>query len=339
MAYILACNDTLGTCCSDPALASIINIIKIVIEMVQVIAPVILIVMAAIQLSKMMLNPDDPKGIKKRTLFNKFIAAIIIFLLPLFANLVLRVTQEGVGKSANLEVLACFNSSTGSTKNLSGGGYIQRKTSKSKVKIIEEKHFDKGLTADSSFSISGTTNSSPSVGAFLSSLQRMSNFVKNDRKYRWYYKWDGNSSTFEKANKANNTHLTCVLLPNWALRDIGVLKENQLVYQASPSNTKIYYTHGAKEAIEKRGTIYNFPNTPLSEVKKKIGLKPGDILIWGFGHFNVYAGTNSSGNLMWYDSGRGTDGSWKNGTFYFNSFGPVKGSYRTSKVLGLIRLN
>ena len=72
----------------------------------------------------------------------------------------------------------------------------------------------------------------------------MSDFVKKDRKNRWYYLWGNPSSTFVKADKSNNTHLTCVLLSNWGLRELGILKESQLIYQ-NPSNYELRFSNGA----------------------------------------------------------------------------------------------
>ena len=166
---ILSCNATVGSCCSDTALANLINIIRIVIEMVQVIAPIILIVTATIQLSKMMMDPDDPKGIKKRNLYNKFIAAVLIFLLPLFANLTLNVIDNAIPGTRDLEVMACFKASKTASNYKSSGNYIQRKTDKDKKKILNEKNYDKGYTGPPINNNSSSGNSSSNNGSNSSS--------------------------------------------------------------------------------------------------------------------------------------------------------------------------
>ena len=337
MFNILACNSTLGTCCSDVGLVSIINIIKSIVEIIQVIAPTFLIVSAALQLSKMMIDPDDPKGVKKRTLYNKFIAAVIIFLLPVMVNLVLIATAEGVKSAKDVEVLACFkDAKKNKLDNSTVTTYKQRGNRKDKVKVVTQKKFDTGYAG---VSLTGTTSGSASAQSLLESMSKMSNYVKNDKKNKWYYLWKGSSKTFEKAVRDNNPHVTCVVTPNWALREIGVLKENQMVYQNESNGMQLSFSHGAKEALEKQAKIYHF-STPIkiSSVKSQIGLVPGDIIFWKFGHTNVYAGTNSNGKMLFFDSGRGGDGAYKGSTFYFNSFGPVAKTYKQT-VSDLIRLS
>ena len=337
MVNILSCNTTLGTCCSDAGLVSIINVINSIVEIIQVIVPVILIVSASIQLTTMMMNPDDPKEIKKRTLYNKFIAAVIVFLLPVVVNLVLLATAEGIKGAKNVEVMACFNAAKRNKVDTSAvTPYKQRSTSNKKVKVINQKKFDTGYTG---VSITGASGGSASAQNYLASLNKMSNYVKNDKSHNWFYRWQGSARTFQQAVSTGTTNVTCVVVPNWALRDIGVTKPNQMAYQNEEAGMKLSFSNGAREAIEKQAKIYHF-STPLklSSIKSQIGLVPGDIIFWKFGHTNVYAGTNSSGKMLFYDTGRGGDGAYKSGTFYFNSFGPVARSYGET-VSDLIRLN
>ena len=86
MFQILDCSD-IGTCCSDYALANILDIIRRIFELIQIIAPIILIISLIIQLTQMTMNPELKGGSKK--IINKFVAAAIIFLAPMFVNVVL----------------------------------------------------------------------------------------------------------------------------------------------------------------------------------------------------------------------------------------------------------
>ena len=54
--------------------------------MVCVIVPIILIVFASINMGKLMINPDDKKGVGG--IFKKIMAAIIIFIVPNFITIV-----------------------------------------------------------------------------------------------------------------------------------------------------------------------------------------------------------------------------------------------------------
>ena len=81
---ILSCSGTLGTCCSDYGLVLIIDTARKVMEIIQMVVPIILIVWGTLELMKLVMNPDEKKGVKK--LFNKFIAAAIVFFIPVFVN-------------------------------------------------------------------------------------------------------------------------------------------------------------------------------------------------------------------------------------------------------------
>ncbi len=83
---ILACNDTLGTCCSDYGLVSLIDIIRTAFSYIQLIIPIILIVMITVQLIKLTINPEEKNGTKKIT--NKLIGAIICFFLPILIDII-----------------------------------------------------------------------------------------------------------------------------------------------------------------------------------------------------------------------------------------------------------
>ena len=132
MFYILSCNSTVGTCCSDAGLVSVINIISSIIEIIQVIVPVILIVSASIQLTTMMMNPDDPKEVKKRTLYNKFIAAVIVFLVPIIVNVVMGL----IGNTGAGTWTACWDSAKAEIPNINDYNY-KTNISNPKIKHIK----------------------------------------------------------------------------------------------------------------------------------------------------------------------------------------------------------
>lgn len=80
----LTCNQNLGTCCSDYALASFLDVARRIVELIQLIAPILLLVMAAIQLIRLLVNPELKNGLKGLT--KKFIAAAIVFFVPVFLD-------------------------------------------------------------------------------------------------------------------------------------------------------------------------------------------------------------------------------------------------------------
>ena len=144
----------------------------------------------------------------------------------------------------------------------------------------------------------------------------------------------------------------CALLARLALRDMGILGENQNFWGTPEGG--IHFNGGVAARLRKRCAIisaYDTPNNLIAEGK----LLPGDICTWTFdyNHTNIYAG-----NGLWYDAGRGSDGGYvsmkalteqygidrknlesDNGTssmFIFNSFGPYASINMDRAVVGQI---
>ena len=143
--YILDCNSSLGTCCNDYAI--FIAIIKNAITVLQIIVPILLIAMSMVELFKMMTssNPEDKKGIKSLT--NKFVAAAIVFFLPILANITISLVGEGVN-TKGLDVIKCYkeSSSTVEVMNRTRTRYIKKETkNKEPVKVtFDEKDIAEG---------------------------------------------------------------------------------------------------------------------------------------------------------------------------------------------------
>ena len=84
---ILNCDNLINSCCSDYSLAAILSIVNKIIQLIHILVPIILIVMAMVNLFELLSNPEEKKLTKK--LFNKVIAAVIVFFIPTFVNVVL----------------------------------------------------------------------------------------------------------------------------------------------------------------------------------------------------------------------------------------------------------
>ena len=147
MIYILDCNSSLGTCCNDYSIAIFIAIIKNAITVLQIIVPILLIAMSMVELFKMMTssNPEDKKEIK--SLINKFVAAAIVFFLPILANITISLVGEGVN-TKGLDVIKCYkeSSSTVEVMNRTRTRYIKKETkNKEPVKVtFDEKDIAEG---------------------------------------------------------------------------------------------------------------------------------------------------------------------------------------------------
>ena len=103
---ILDCSNDLGNCCSDYGLANILDTLRKILELLQIIVPILLIVMATVQFTKLVASPDAKDGVK--SLINKFMAAGICFFIPTFVNIVLTVIPSSGVVSKTFQVSACW---------------------------------------------------------------------------------------------------------------------------------------------------------------------------------------------------------------------------------------
>lgn len=94
MQILAECSTTLGTCCNDYALAGLLSIVRSGMDIVQILVPIILIVSGTVSFIQLMIKPDDEKGALKKALANKFISAVIVFLLPFIINMTLDITSQ-----------------------------------------------------------------------------------------------------------------------------------------------------------------------------------------------------------------------------------------------------
>lgn len=92
--------DVMSTC-NSAALANFLSIVKNILLIIQIVAPILLIIAGVIEFTKLSINPDDKNGFRK--VLNKVIAAFIIFLIPVLINAVMGL----VGESTNFS--SCWN--------------------------------------------------------------------------------------------------------------------------------------------------------------------------------------------------------------------------------------
>lgn len=155
MFQILSCSD-IGTCCSDYALANILDIIRRIFDLIQLIAPIILILMCVVGLSQLTMNPDV-KDAKKKIL-NKVLAAILIFSLPIIVNAVLAVLPE------SFTIATCWNEAK-TIREISKETELEYKTIDDieKTKIIDEKKYENSKPKETNTN----NNSTSSTGSNL----------------------------------------------------------------------------------------------------------------------------------------------------------------------------
>lgn len=108
---ILSCSTTLGNCCSDIGVASIVNFFRNAIELLQIIVPIILLLSASVELVKLVKDPEKKNGHKG--IYNKFLAAAIVFFIPVMADALFSILP------ANFTFSACWEQARKSNEVLS----------------------------------------------------------------------------------------------------------------------------------------------------------------------------------------------------------------------------
>ena len=88
--------------CNDSSLQSLLMILKRIMLITQLIVPLLLIIFASISFIKLVKNPEEKNGIKK--ILNQFLAAAIIFFIPVIVNAVMMMLGE------TTDISSCWNS-------------------------------------------------------------------------------------------------------------------------------------------------------------------------------------------------------------------------------------
>lgn len=85
--YILDCSGDIDTCCADFGLANILGAIQRILNIIHIVVPIILMVGLIIQFTQMVINPEDDRNRKKsKSLINRVMATVVVFLLPTIVN-------------------------------------------------------------------------------------------------------------------------------------------------------------------------------------------------------------------------------------------------------------
>ncbi len=139
--------------CKDYGIVSILAIIKNMLSLMQLIVPIVLIASCIWQLVKMLINPEDKKGLVN--LKNKIMAALIFIFLPFLMNLTLSWV------SSTFHIGGCFQAANEYKAQLDATEEYDVKTQTGKrekiQKDISEYHFG-GDSSDTSSDGNGSSN-------------------------------------------------------------------------------------------------------------------------------------------------------------------------------------
>lgn len=135
---------TMASECSSPILAVILRVVKNLLGLIQIIAPILLMVGVTYNLIKMMQNPDEKKNFSK--VKNSALAAAIIFFIPVLMNVIMSMLGE------NYNISLCWNNVS---DYYSEASYIKTNNKKGISIIQDPNSYEKGTPRPS-----GSTGSS-----------------------------------------------------------------------------------------------------------------------------------------------------------------------------------
>ena len=118
--------------CSSPILASTLEIVRNIMELISIIVPIVLIVGVSLGIFKLMRNPDEKNGVKQ--VINKVVAAVIIFMIPVLMDAVMLLL------GSNTTISDCWNNS----RNVSESKSYTDITDGDRKKLSPSSDYEKG---------------------------------------------------------------------------------------------------------------------------------------------------------------------------------------------------
>lgn len=244
----------LNSACSDYAVASSLNLLYTIFKMICVIVPIILIVFASINMGKLMINPDDKKGIGN--IAKKIMAAIIIFIVPNFLDIVVHFNTLSDTTETNFSVLSCLTNSENSSKSIGLAVYNEGAGTEKGTGLS-------GMFGDLS-GLKNYTSSSGSSDVAGEGAQKLINIAKKEI---------GNNETNKGYLKYMNYYPEdpsepwCAIFVSWCADQAGFIDSGIIPKYESCSIGVSWFQ--SKNAFHKEGSGY----TP----------QPGDIVFFGPG--------------------------------------------------------
>lgn len=256
---ILDCNSSLGNCCTDYGLVSIIDVTRKIFQLIQLIVPIILILMLTIQFVKMVMNPEDKKGLK--SIINKFLAAVICFFLPMFCDVVVGLLPS------NFKLASCWENAKIS-REISVNSplkYIKITDRDPYSVIIDPGDYEEGderKPGSGSGSSSGGSGSSSSVAG--AGAQRLLNVAIGEI---GNHESNGTHAKYESYNGLDTSQPWCAAFVSWCAGQAGFLQSGIIPKYVGCSAGASWFQSRGQFHVE--GSGY----TP----------QPGDLVFYGAG--------------------------------------------------------
>ena len=186
---ILNCDNLINSCCSNYELVGLLSIFNNFLNLIHIIVPILLIVMASINLFQLMMNPKEEKDRKK--VYNKFIAAVIVFFIPIIVNALLGMLPN------NFELYGCLKEAQNisSSANSNESVYIKTNEDKRKKLINNPSDYEKGTKQETNNNQNNSTSTQNNTNKQNNSTNTQNNTNNQNN----------STNTQNNTNKQNNS--------------------------------------------------------------------------------------------------------------------------------------
>ena len=330
------------------------KLIGLFLYLAKIIVPLLIIILGIKDVAMVVIK-GDTDGIRDGlgSLFRRFIAGLIIFLVPTIIPSVIKMLVDDYENSDTARCSTClFSPFKGECDN-----YIKEYRDSRKPMEFEDIHIDGSLDLDDldeaiegpyweSGSLSeDSIKGRPSVvgvrerargrkaEAFLSAWDEISRGIEEDVKSGIDWRWSGGvNATFKKARRLGNYRTYCGAANYWALKDAGVIPKDKFIYGCKNLEAK----NMTEEEVNNAFIIIMGDGRTAGAMIKSGDLIPGDTVYWtNVCHTNAYAG-----NYLWFDAGRNfTGGHGTPDNYHFNTLGPLRIEfYESQQVYKILRI-
>ena len=280
-----SCNSDIGNCCSNPGVAYLLDNLRSIFNLIQLIVPILLIIFASVKFLSLVMNPEKKDGMKQ--VKNSFLAAVIVFFIPVLVDAVLTIMPE------TFSVTACWNQAkvtAEASRHLNFNYYSLKDVKKSSIIIDPNKYEQSNPEEESNNSSNSSSNISAGSAQGVIDGAKKVHTVYEQNSWAYYdslseLRWsDINYSTNNPSKKT-----CCATFVGSALYIGGVFSESEINQ----------YNYNHVDGISSLCSAHGW--TKITDYSQ---LAAGDIVIMSEyggsapGHVQIYAG-----NGTWYNAG------------------------------------
>lgn len=284
MIQILSCSSELGNCCNDAGVVLILDVFRKMINLLQILVPILLIVFASVEFGKLMMNPDKKGGTKP--VYNKFIAAAVVFFIPFIMDALLNIMPQ------SFSVTACWHQVKTTAETVRSGRhqYLPPHSTDAKPASVVSNPSDYQNGVPKPGDDGGGGNLAPaSAKGILEGAEKVHTVYEQNG---WFYytslgqlKWGDIKYSTNNPSRAT----CCATFVGSALYVGGVFSESEL------NSINYNLASDISYLCQKNG---------WTKITSYSQLAAGDIVVMtsgggsGIGHVQIYAG-----NGTWYNAG------------------------------------